>query len=318
MRVVIIGGTGHIGSYLSPRLVESGHTVLCVSRGQRKPYHDHGAWNQISIVELDRDAEESRGDFGERIARLEPEAVIDLTCYTPESAAQLVEGLRGRLQHFLHCGTVWVHGPSVQVPTTEEEPRRPFGEYGCRKSAIENYLLDQARRHNFPATVLHPGHIVGSGWVPLNPAGNFNPQVFSDLAAGREVLLPNIGLETVHHVHADDVAQGFMRALARRSVALGESFHLVSPAAVTLRGYAERMALWFGQTARLKFLPWDDFCKSVSGKDAEKTWDHIAHSPNCSIQKARALLGYQPRYSSLEAVQESVTWLMGEGRVSRA
>jgi nucleoside-diphosphate-sugar epimerase len=318
MRVVIIGGTGHIGSYLSPRLVEARHTVLCVSRGQSKPYFEHGAWKQISIVETDRDAEEARSSFGERIARLEPDVVIDLTCYEPESASQLVEGLRGRVQHFLHCGTVWVHGPSVQVPTTEEEPRRPFGEYGCHKAAIENYLLDQARRHHFPATVLHPGHIVGVGWVPLNPAGNFNPQVFSDLSSGREVLLPNIGMETVHHVHADDVAQGFMRAMARRSVAVGESFHIVSPAAVTLRGYAERMAGWFGQPAKLKFLPWEEFKNAVSDKDAEKTWDHIAHSPSCSIQKARTLLGYEPRYSSLGAVQESVTWLVENGRVSRA
>ena len=317
MRVVIIGGTGHIGSYLSPRLVEAGHAVLCVTRGQSKPYHDHGAWKQISMVEIDRDAEEARGNFGERIAALDPEAVIDLTCYTPESAAQLVEGLRGRVQHFLHCGTIWVHGPSVQVPTSEEEPRRPFGEYGCRKATIEKYMLAQARRHGFPATVLHPGHIVGTGWAPLNPAGNFNPQVFSDLASGREVLLPNLGLETVHHVHADDVAQGFMCALARRSVTLGESFHIVSPQAVTLRGYAERMALWFGQTPKLKFLPWEDFRRAVSAKDAEKTWDHIAHSPNCSIQKARTLLAYEPRYSSLDAVQESVTWLMENGRVAR-
>jgi nucleoside-diphosphate-sugar epimerase len=318
MRVVIIGGTGHIGSYLSPRLLEAGHTVQCVSRGQSKPYHDHGAWKQISMVELDRSAEEARGSFGERIARLEPDVVIDLTCYTPESATQLVEGLRGRVQHFLHCGTVWVHGPSMQVPTTEEEPRRPFGEYGCHKATIEAYLLDQARRRNFPATVLHPGHIVGVGWVPLNPAGNFNPQVFSDLANGREVLLPNIGMETVHHVHADDVAQGFMRAMARRSAAVGESFHVVSPAAVTLRGYAERMAGWFGQAANLKFLPWEEFQKSVSEKDAGKTWDHIAHSPSTSIQKAKTLLNYEPRYSSLEAVQESVTWLVENGQVSRA
>ena len=30
MRVLVIGGTGHIGTYLSPQLVEAGHTVVCV------------------------------------------------------------------------------------------------------------------------------------------------------------------------------------------------------------------------------------------------------------------------------------------------
>jgi nucleoside-diphosphate-sugar epimerase len=33
------------------------------------------------------------------------------------------------------------------------------------------------------------------------------------------------------------------------------------------------------------------------------TLDHIAHSPNCSIEKTRRLLGYSPRYTSLEAIQ---------------
>ncbi|HIQ05374.1 MAG TPA: NAD(P)-dependent oxidoreductase [Anaerolineae bacterium] len=33
MRVVIIGGTGHVGTYLVPRLVEAGHEVISLSRG---------------------------------------------------------------------------------------------------------------------------------------------------------------------------------------------------------------------------------------------------------------------------------------------
>jgi nucleoside-diphosphate-sugar epimerase len=201
----------------------------------------------------------------------------------------------------------------VQVPTTEEAPREPFGDYGCRKAAIEAYLLQEARDAGFPATVLHPGHLVGPGWTPLNPAGNFNPQVFADLAAGNEVLLPNLGMETVHHVHADDVAGAFVQAVERRSAALGESFHVVSRSALTLRGYAERMSEWFGRKATLRYLPWEEFRRASAEKDAAATWDHIAHSPNCSIEKARRMLGYEPGYSSLEAVQESVSWLMEQG-----
>ncbi|HZP83080.1 MAG TPA: hypothetical protein VFB21_15675 [Chthonomonadaceae bacterium] len=38
MRVVIIGGSGHVGTYLVPRLVEAGQGVINLSRGQREPY----------------------------------------------------------------------------------------------------------------------------------------------------------------------------------------------------------------------------------------------------------------------------------------
>ena len=34
-RVVVIGATGHIGTYLVPRLVDGGHQVIAVSRGTR-------------------------------------------------------------------------------------------------------------------------------------------------------------------------------------------------------------------------------------------------------------------------------------------
>jgi nucleoside-diphosphate-sugar epimerase len=53
----------------------------------------------------------------------------------------------------------------------------------------------------------------------------------------------------------------------------------------------------------------------VSEEEAEGTWDHIAHSPNCSIAKAGRLLDYQPRYSSLQAVRESLGWLVEHGEV---
>ena len=101
-----------------------------------------------------------------------------------------------------------------------------------------------------------------------------------------------------------------MQALANRSNAIGESFHVVSPAALTLRGYAEAVAGWFGQPARLRFLPWEEWRTTVSEQEAGATWDHIAHSPNCSIDKARRLLNYQPRYSSLQAVDEALRWLI--------
>jgi nucleoside-diphosphate-sugar epimerase len=294
----------------SAREAAAGHEVVCLSRGEREPYQPHAAWDSVERVQVDREAEEAAGSFGARVRDLEPDAVIDMICFTPESARQLVEALRGRIQHVLHCGTIWVHGPSVEVPTTEEQPRRPFGEYGINKAAIEAYLLDEARRGGFPVTILHPGHIVGPGWHPLNPAGHFHPRVFAQLARGEELALPNLGLETVHHVHADDVAQAFMGALANWSNAAGESYHVVSPAALTLRGYAESIAAWFGQPARLRFLPWEDWRATVSEAEAEATWDHIAHSPNCSIAKARRLLGYGPRYSTMQAVTEAVGWLI--------
>jgi len=318
MRIIIIGGKGHVGTYLVPRLVELGHEVINVSRGTQNPYQPHAAWQQVRDVHIDRTSAESDGSFGVRIRDLKPDVVIDMICFTLDSCRHLVDALRGHIQHFLHCGTIWIHGPSVSVPTDETQPRRPFGDYGIQKAKIESYLLDQARRSGFPATALHPGHIVGPGWHPLNPAGHFNVDVFSRIARGEALALANLGLETVHHVHADDVAQSFVQAMAHWRSSVGEGFHVVSPRALTLRGYAEAVYGWFGHEPKLTYLPWDTWCKTVSQSEAQATWDHIAHSPNCSINKAERLIGYVPRYTSLQAVQQAVQWLIEQGVVTTA
>jgi len=306
MRVIIIGGTGHIGTYLVPRLVESGHSVVCISRQQANPYSNHEAWKSVEHVTIDRTKSEENGDFCSQMVALNGEIVIDLICFTVESARELSEALNGSVQHFLHCGTMWVHGYSEQVPTTENQERKPFGSYGINKANIEAYLHTFHQESGFPVTILHPGHIVGPGWLPVNPAGNFNPETFVRLAKGEEIILPNLGMETVHHVHADDVAQAFIKAIENRENAIGESFHVVSERALTLRGYAEAMARMFGQEPKLKFLPWEDWQKTVNKTDKELTWDHIAHSPCGSISKAKELIHYQPKYSSLQAVQEAI------------
>lgn len=316
-KVVVIGGSGHVGTYLVPRLVGLGHQVVNVSRGERAPYSPHGAWASVETVTLDRAAAETDGSFGSSIAALEADIVVDMICFTLESATHIVEALKGRVQHFLHCGTVWVYGHNPAVPATEDDPTdNAFGEYGTRKAAIERYLLREARLNGFPATVFRPGHIVGPGWEPLNPAGNFNPAVFETIARGDELALPNFGLETVHHVHADDVAQMVVRAINARVNAIGETFNTVSPAALNLKGYATAMYRYFGKPPKLSFAPYDQWKAGWSEKDARATLDHISRSPAHSVDKARRLLGYEPRYTSLQAVEESVAWLVANGQIA--
>ena len=316
MKAVVIGGSGHIGTFLLPRLVKSGYEVINVTRSARAPYQPHTAWDQVTQVTLDREAEDTSGTFGAKIQAMNPDVVIDLICFTPESAEQIVSALKGRIRHFLHCGTVWTHGFNITVPVTEDQPRIPIDDYGTKKAAIEKYLHREAAMNGFPATIVMPGHIVGPGWVPLNPVGNFNPRVYEELSTGKTFALPNLGLETLHHVHADDVAQIFMKAINSRSTSIGEDFHAVSDQALSLRGYAEAVIQWFGKKPDLRFLPVEKWCVDASELDAQQTRWHVSHSSHCSNEKSKRLLAYQPRYSSMDAIFESLTWLIDNGEIT--
>jgi len=298
MRVAVIGATGHIGTWLVPMLVERGHEVIAISRGMREPYQVFDGWLAARHAIIDRN------DTGS-IKSLGAEVVVDLICFDVESARILVDSLRNRVEHFIHCGTLWVHGVPHTRPYDETAPREPFGDYGIRKAEIETYLLDEAA-NGFPATVLHPGHITGPGWTPINPAGNLDMSIFDRLKQGEPVTLPDDGLATLQHVHASDVATAFVLAIENRA-SIGEAFHVAAREPVTLRDYATAAALWYDRTADLRFLPWDQWKESVSVRDAELTYDHIAHSPCASIAKAERILGFTPEFSALGAVRDALS-----------
>jgi nucleoside-diphosphate-sugar epimerase len=317
-RIVVIGGSGHVGTYLVPALVGRGHEVVNVSRGKASPYRDHAAWKSVEHVVADRKAEEAEGRFGARIADLNPDIVVDMISFELEGAQQLVEALRGKIEHYLFCSSIWVYGHATSVPSQETDPTNAIDPYGINKAKIERWLLLRARRGGFPATSFRPGHIVGEGWVPINPQANTNPDVFSQIARGEELVLPNHGLEMLHHVHADDVAQWIICAIEHRAASIGEVFNTVSSHALTLRGYAEAMYRWFGQKPRLSFKPFDQWNLGLEKSDAKISWGHIMRSSCVSIEKSRERLGYSPRFTSLEAIQESVSALIASGRVSRS
>jgi len=240
--------------------------------------------------------------------------VIDLICFTAASAQQLIDALRPSRPLLVHCGTLWVHGPALRVPVTEDEPRTAYGEYGTGKAEIEALLHRETLAGGVPAVVLHPGHISGPGWPVITPAGNLDPGVWTSLAMGRPLALPDHGLGVLHHVHADDVAQAFEHALSRPA-AIGASFHVVAEHAMTLRGLATGVAQWFGREPVLDFVDWAEFDRQVAPEHAEATREHTFRSITGSIARAKETLGYAPRYSSLDSLHEALAWLVANGQV---
>lgn len=312
MRIVVIGATGHIGTWLIPRLVRSGHDVVAVSRGLREPYREAAEWSGVEKVAIDRGSAEREGTFGKSIAAMRADAVIDLICFDVRSASHLLNALRDGVGHFIHCGTLWVHGIPKSCPYDETAVREPFGEYGIAKAAIERYLLDEAAL-GFPATILHPGHITGPGWIPINPAGNLDLDVFDRLSRGATVELPDDGTARLQHVHVDDVACAFELAVENRERSIGESFHVAAPKPITMRHYAETVAGWYGRDANLEFVPWEEWKRSRSARDVELTLDHMQHSPCASIEKAHRTLGFAPRLTAAEAVRDALSSVLPAG-----
>lgn len=311
---VVIGGYGHIGSYLVPELVENGYDVTVISRGNRKPYNaELEVWNKVKSLHCDRAQLAKEHKFGNIISDLEPDLIFDATSYTKDEIQELCEPILKKPSwasrvKLIQIGTIWVYGYKIVSPVTEEHVHNAVCDYGKGKTEIEEYLRGLSQRGEINTTVLHPGHISGEGWYPINPQANFNPDVYSKIIAGHELVLPDNGNATIHHVHSADIAGLTIACLNNPDASCGQAFNATSKQAVTLRGFAELLYKHFGHTPNISYMPYNELKNIISEKDAHQTYEHISRSPACSMEKAEKLLGFVPKHSSLDTVISSLEY----------
>src|SRR5262249_52455184 len=161
----------------------------------------------------------------------------------------------------------------------ESYARHPITDYGHLKAQIEQFLLDKYVSEGFPVTIIHPGHISGRKWLPIDPQGSRNGVgVYVKLAREEPVCLADRGTATLHHVHGDDVAQLFQLAIEQRGRALGESFSAVAPYAMSLIGCCNAVSSIFGTSPNLSFAPLAEMQSIEGGMSGKIIEEHVTHS----------------------------------------
>ena len=185
--------------------------------------------------------------------------------------------------HYLFCSSCWAHGRAEILPVRPDDLRKePLDDYGKHKFASELYLKDLWRKEGFPATIIMPGQISGPGWSIINPWGNTSLRPFELAVRGEKILLPNFGMETLHHVH----------------------------------GYARLMFEFFNQKPQIDFLPWKEWCEYEGNKaECEHTYYHIARSGSYSITKEEKLLDYHPVENCMDSLSALVFVLLDSGEI---
>jgi len=310
-RVLVIGGTGHIGSFLVPMLVSEGYEVVVLTRGLTQPLPQNFLFSRVSTEIIDRYQDEQNGRLQNIIKKYQPEAIIDLICFEPQSADYLIELLSGSDTLLFSCGTAWVYGPVQKVPVDEGHPRNPLNDYARKKALIEEKLLQACHAGKFPVVLIHPGHITGAGKTLVTPFGDHNPETLQKIINGEEIFLLDGGFSTLHHVHPFDVAQLFVKALKHRKKAIGESFNCGASHAMTFYGMGVFFASLFGKELRFRCIQLEEYAEQFGFP--EEAYYHVRQGCCMSIEKARELLGFQPAYSPEQAIIDATNYLLQQG-----
>ena len=114
MRVLIIGGTNHIGPYLVQRLVDRGEQVTVVNRGSRNAKLPR----QTEFLTADI---YQAGALAAAIGDRTFDAAIHMIAGSASSARAVLEPLRGKIGRYLQCGSTGVFAPLPHCPGDERQ-----------------------------------------------------------------------------------------------------------------------------------------------------------------------------------------------------
>lgn len=224
MRVVVIGGSGFIGTNVAIKLKTEGHEVVVLDR---VPAVGHVfEQNQIAFVE---------GDYisGRNISETvqEGDCVIHLvsTSQPNQSNRNILEDAENNLLPSLRLFDICVerkvsrliyassggqvYGIPAYTPIDEQHPTNPQSAYGIHKLAVEKYLQLYARLYGIDVRILRISNPYGPGQQPFRGQGVVATFIASAYLK-REVEIWGSGEAVRDYIYIDDLAAAFGRAVA--------------------------------------------------------------------------------------------------------
>ncbi len=302
MKILVIGGTGHIGSFLVPMLAKEAWRVIVTSRGKKEPGKE-APWEKVERLV----ANYSRGDrnWRDTVAEVKAEVIIDIL---GTDVPTTYDAAKGTCKHYIACGSIWMFGPPRIVPTPEitQGPCEISKPYAIRYQE----LLDtrkRARTDGVAFTAIMPPNICGPGKIPLEARGGRDIEVHRAHAAGEPVSLP-IGCNTlIGPCDAVDVAQGFFLSVHNRDAAAGEIFNVGSGYSLTATQFIQTYAEIYKTDIPIEFVPPREFFEVIM--PAQGANFHFREHMLPDISKIRAKLGYQPQFTPEETMERGVNWM---------
>jgi nucleoside-diphosphate-sugar epimerase len=306
MRALVLGGSAFIGRQLVDTLQHRGHTVTVLNRG-RTPNDIPDDVERIVADRLDH------ASMAEALAGREWDAVFDVSGFVMAAGGSDYEALldlfEGRVGHYVFVSSIMAYEQSMTgiAPWLEDYPTDRSGAttYGGFKATVESQLMARFERRQFPATVVRPAAVYG----PRNKIFDMETPMFLRLLRGRPILLPHSGLVTASYGHVDDLCDAMLSIVGNRK-AVGEAFNITA-GAVTSRRYIEILSRVVGREPNIVAVPDERLADLPPG-----VFGHLfsaRHHAILSIDKARHVLGFEPRYDIRAGHTQTFEWFMSRG-----
>jgi nucleoside-diphosphate-sugar epimerase len=323
MQWAISGGAGFLGLHLARRLLADGHGVRTLDLA---PLDD---------AELERDVDEHRGDVRDPAAAGRVVAGADVVVHA--AAALPIRGSRAEIRsvnvdgtatllaaaldagigRVVHISTTAVYGIPETHPIGEDAPLHGVGHYGRSKIEAEE-LCSAFGRRGLDVVVLRPKTFIGPERL-----GVFEI-LFDWVREGRRIYVLGSGRNRYQLLAVEDLLEAIV--LAGTAAVAGETLNVGAEEFGTVRSDLEQLIAHAGSGSRVTPVPARPAELALRALELARLsplaeWHYkTAHRDSyVAVDKAKRVLGWQPRFSNADALIETYDWyLANRGRLAEA
>jgi nucleoside-diphosphate-sugar epimerase len=310
-KILVTGGHGLIGHNVVARLQARDDTVSVIDNHttygiipqdemdyliseRLKKIADHTYYNQCitDSYEIDYIVEKEKPEVIIHCASFPRQKVVNAN--PAHGADVMMRGLINLLEsakkhgveRFVYISSSMVYG-DFEDQVLEDDECRPQGQYGIMKLAGEWLVKDYARRTGMEYVIIRPSAVYG----PLDVEDRVVAKFMLTAMRGGTLKVNGAG-ETLDFTYVDDAAAGIVAA-ATRIMAKNNTYNITKSHSVTLAEAAQMVV-------------------GIVGKGTIEVKDKDADFPSrgaLNIDRARTILGYDPKVDVEEGFQKYYEWL---------
>lgn len=314
-KILVTGGAGFIGSNLCETLIDLGAEVICLDNfatGKKDNLKEIISHSDFTLIEGDiRNFEDCKNavegvDYILHQAALGsvPRSINDPITTNEVNISgflnMLVAARDAKVKRFVYAASSSTYGDSEALPKVEDKIGKPLSPYAITKYVNELYADIFNKTYGIDTVGLRYFNVFGRKQDPNGAYAAVIPKFVMQFMKYESPVINGDGTFSRDFTYIDNVIQMNLLALTTSNeVALNETYNTAVGDRTNLVQLTEILKAHLSE--------FDPEIANIEVKHGPNRAGDIPHSL-ASVEKARKLLGYKPKYKIESGLKEAVKW----------